>query len=488
MDQQKISTKDLKKLKPYLFEIPKSFRKDMQVPARVYTSAKMLENILQDESLIQLVNATTLPGIVKYAVAMPDIHSGYGLPIGGVMATKLPDGIISPGSVGYDINCGVRLLKSEITEKELKPYLANLGQALFSRVPSGLGKGGKIKLTEPELDQVLKKGAQWAAKNGYIPKEDLEFLEEKGRSKEADVSKVSQRAKVRGSGQLGTLGSGNHFLEIEKVEKIFEPEVAETLGLFENQITILIHTGSRGLGHQIATDYIRICLAASQKYNIKLVDRELAAVPLNSPEGQDYFAAMSCGLNYAWANRSLIASLVREVWSEQLTGKIKKTDLKVLNDVAHNIAKIEEYKIDGKKTKVLVHRKGATRSFGPGRPEIPQEYQKVGQPVIIPGSMGTSSYVLVGTRKAEEEAFGSTAHGAGRTMSRKAAKRKVWGEDLKKQLKKAGILIFSDSMAGLAEEAPIAYKSVDEVADITEKAGIAKRVAQLKPLAVIKGS
>lgn len=488
MTNQIISQKDLKKLKPYLYEIPKTFRPDMKVPARIYTNSEMLDNILKDHSLIQLTNAATMPGVVKYTLAMPDVHSGYGLPIGGVMATKLPDGIISPGAVGYDINCGVRLLKSQITYQELKPHIKELGQAIFNKIPSGLGKGGQIRLSQKQIDNLLENGAQWAVKNGYIPSQDLEFLEENGKIDLANPKKVSIRAKKRGLNQVGTLGSGNHFLEIQKVEKIYLSDIAQTFGLFKDQIVVMIHTGSRGFGHQVATDYIKIHLKAAQKYGIKLPDRQLAAAPFNSPEGQDYFSAMGTALNYAWTNRSVISSLLRDEWQKQLSGKIKNTQLSVLYDVAHNIAKKEKYQINGKKILLLVHRKGATRAFGPKRPEIPQKYRSVGQPVIIPGSMGTSSYVMKGTNKAEKESFGSSAHGAGRAMSRGQAKRKVQGKDLIKNLAEKGILIFSDSLSGLAEEAPIAYKEIDSVVDITQKAGIAKKVAQLKPLAVIKGN
>lgn len=478
-----ILKKDLNKISDLIWEIPKSFRTQMRVPAQIFASDKILEDIMQDRSLEQLVNSATLPGVWKKVLAMPDIHEGYGLPVGGVMATRLPKGIISPGSIGYDINCGVRLLASSVFFDEIQEQLKKLADGLFGRVPSGLGRGGELRITGDSLEHLLAKGAEWMVQRGYGERQDLEFLEEKGRMFGADPAKISERAKKRGEDQIGTLGSGNHFLEVQKVAEIFDEKVAEIFGITKNQIVVLIHSGSRGLGHQVCTDYVNISLQAGTKYGIFLPDRELAAVPFDSHEGQDYMAAQACALNYAWANRQYLAHLARQVFDEVLAGKIKNRKLKVVYDVAHNIGKVEEY--EGKK--LLIHRKGATRAFGPGRPEIPRQYQKVGQPVIIPGSMGTASYVLVGTKYAMENTFGTTCHGAGRSMSRGQAKRTVRGSTLREELEKKGILIRCASNAGLAEEAPVAYKNIDDVVQVVDKLGIANKVAKMEPLIVIKG-
>lgn len=459
---------DLRKVSDYLWEVPQTFRSDMRVPARVYASSKMLEEIFRDRSLEQLVNVTTLPGIYKHALVMPDAHEGYGFPIGGVAATLYPDGIISPGGIGYDINCGVRLLKSEITFREIESQLNTLAKSLYREIPSGVGRGGRLKLKDKDLDKVLKSGARFMVEEGYGYKEDLDRLESNGFLENASPDLVSDRAKDRGRDQLGTLGAGNHFIEVQTVDEIFDEETAKTFGLFKGQVTIMIHTGSRGLGHQIATDYIRKMLSVMGDYGIKLPDLELACVPFSSKEGTAYFNAMAAGANFAWANRQLITWEVRKAWEETFgSGKGK---LSILYDVAHNIAKIEEY--DGKK--LLVHRKGATRAFP-------------GQPVLIPGSMGTASYVLVGLEGSMANSFGSTCHGAGRAMSRHAAKRKIRGSDLKVELAKKGIHIEAGSMSGLAEEAPQAYKDIDEVVGIVHQAHIAKKVARLKPAAVVKG-
>lgn len=495
-----MNKKDLIKINNHLWEIPKSYRKDMRVPGRIYASEKMLGDILKDESLIQVVNVAVLPGIQKYSLAMPDIHEGYGFAIGGVAAMELPDGVISPGGVGFDINCGVRLLKTGKNADEVnKNLLENLASELFREIPSGVGRGGALKLKDADLDKVLEKGAERMIELEYGASEDLEFLESGGWLKEADPSLVSSHAKNRGQDQLGTMGAGNHFVEIQKVAEIFDEKIAGVFGLFKGQITIMIHTGSRGLGHQVATDYIKIMLQNLEKYGVRLPDSQLAALPFNSPEGQKYFKAMSCGANFAWANRQLITWEVRQVWKKILGND----DLKIIYDVAHNIAKVEKYNPDtanyirmSRKEKIihkdlsdylLVHRKGATRAFPAGHPEIPEKYRSVGQPVLIPGSMGTASYVLVGTEKAMQETFGSSCHGAGRRMSRHAALKLVRGEELKEQLKSAGIIVKSGSSRGLAEEAPSAYKDVDNVVDIVNNAGIAKKIAKLQPLAAIKG-
>jgi len=477
-----ISKKDFRKISDWLWEIPQSFRSDMKVPARIYISEGMLREV-EDEALIQLVNTTTMPGIVKYAIAMPDIHSGYGPPIGGVGAMKYPEGVISPGFVGYDENCGVRLLLSEYSEKEIKPHLDKLATEIQKEVPSGLGRGRSIKLSIEQINKILKGGVPQLVGQGYGEKEDIENCEEKGRMEQADASCVSERAKNRGKDQVGTLGSGNHFCEIDKVEEIFDEEIAKNFGLFKEQVVVLIHTGSRGLGHQNCTDYLRIVMDAMSKYGIKLPDRELACVPLNSPEGQRFFKAMSAACNFAWANRHMIMHYVRKAWKSVLG---EKTELKLLYDVAHNIVKIEEHEVNGERMKLIIHRKGATRAFPPGHSEIPGKYKETGQPVIVPGSMGTPSYVLVGTEKSKE-AWYTVCHGAGRTMSRHEAMRRVSGEEVVKNLESKGIIVKCWSLRGIAEEAPMAYKNVDEVVNIVHNAGLSKKVAKLVPLAVIKG-
>lgn len=467
-----LEKKNLVKINDWLWEIPKNFRSDMRAPARIYAGEKMLEEIFRDRSLEQLVNVATLQGIQKYALAMPDIHEGYGFPVGGVAAFDAKEGIISPGGIGYDINCGVRLLKSQKTFAEIKAKLDSLGRELYREIPSGVGKSGRLDLKNPDLDLILKMGAKRAVEMGYGEKEDLDHLESRGALAEARPDFVSEQAKNRGRDQLGTMGAGNHFVEVGMVEKIFEKDWAQNLGLFENQITVLIHTGSRGLGHQIATDYIRIMLKTMPQYKISLPDRELACAPFSSPEGQKYFQAMSAGANFAWANRQLITWGVREAWRKILGESGGKLD--IVYDVAHNIAKIEEYEISGKNLKTVVHRKGATRSFP-------------NQPVLIPGSMGTASYVLLGQESSLKESFGSTCHGAGRRMSRSRARKQIRGAELKQKLNEAGIAVNAGSLSGLAEEAPEAYKSVDEVVDAVHQAGLAKKVARLKPVAVVKG-
>lgn len=465
--------KDLTKIHDWLWEVPKDFRPDMKVPARVYASEKMLDEVFRDRSLEQLVNVATLPGIQKYALAMPDIHEGYGFPVGGVAAFDAESGIISPGGIGYDINCGVRLLRSEKTFSEIQPHLEELGRTIYATVPSGVGKGGRLVLKGRELDEVLEGGARRVVEMGYGEAEDLKHLESEGVLENADASLVSEVAKSRGRDQLGTMGAGNHFVEAEAVETVFDEEESKRLGVFKDQVVILIHTGSRGLGHQIATDYIRTMMKAMPKYGISLPDRELACAPFNSPEGQNYFHAMAAGANFAWANRQLITWEVRKAW-ENVLGK-EGGELEIIYDVAHNIAKLEKYILnDGKEHELVIHRKGATRSFP-------------GQPVLIPGSMGTGSYLLVGQEAAMKESFGSTCHGAGRRMSRTQAKREIHGQELKQKLNERGIVINAGSLFGLAEEAPTAYKDVDEVVEVVHQAGIARKVARFRPLAVIKG-
>ncbi len=484
-----LTKQNLKKVSNYLWEVPQEFRSDMRVPARIYATEKMLEQIFEDRSLWQLVNVATLPGILKYSLAMPDIHEGYGFPIGGVAAFDGEKGVISPGGVGYDINCGVRILTSHFSHSDLAPHILDLTNQINRDVPSGVGRGGRIVLDDKAMIRVLEGGAKHLVLEGYGIKEDLEHAEEGGYLAGADASLVSQHAKSRGRDQLGTLGSGNHFLEIQRVEKIFLPEIAKAFGLFENQITVMIHTGSRGLGHQVCTDYVRIMNAKIPEWKIQLPDRELACAPLNSPEGQNYFKAMAAAANFAWANRQMITHIVRKAWEKVLAGKGVSGNygLNLVYDVAHNIAKFEEHEVNGKKMKVCMHRKGATRAFGPGRPELPKVYREVGQPVLIPGSMGTASYVLVGTGQAMAESFGSTCHGSGRRMSRAEAKRRVSGATLKKELEEKRIILRCPSISGLIEEAPIAYKDIDEIVEVVDRAGLAKRVARLRPLAVVKG-
>jgi tRNA-splicing ligase RtcB len=482
-----VDKKDLKRITDYLYEIPKEYREDMRVPARIYADERLLEATFGDRSLEQLVNTTTLPGIVGYALAMPDIHQGYGFTIGGVAATRYPSGVISPGGVGYDINCGVRLLISDLEVEEVKPYISPLIGALYRNVPSGVGTKGSIKLSPSQMDRVLEKGAAWAVKQGYGTQEDLKRIEERGAMAGAETGAVSSRAKERGKKQLGTLGSGNHFLEIEEVVEVYDEEMADAFGLFPGQLAVQIHSGSRGLGHQVCTDYVRNLQKAVTRYGIKLPDRELVCAPLDSPEGRDYFAAMAGAANYAWANRQCLTYLTRRTFEEVLAGKVKSWELTTVYDVAHNIAKIEEYEVEGRRTKLCVHRKGATRAFGPGQPELPEIYRAVGQPVLVPGDMGTASYVLVGTEEAMKASFGSTCHGAGRVLSRKAARRQIRGDQLRAELEAQGIQVRAGSMPGLAEEAPAAYKDIERVVDVVHRAGLAHKVAKLRPLAVMKG-
>jgi len=480
-----ISKESFKKISEWLWEIPESLASNMKVPARVYVSERMLKDCFKDKSLEQLINVASLPGIQKYALAMPDMHEGYASPIGGVAAIDIKEGIISPGMQGYDINCGMKLLKSDYSEKEIKLHLEGLATEIQKEVPSGLGRGRQIKLSLEQIDKILEEGIPGLVEKGYGEREDIENCEAGGCLTWADASTVSRRAKDRGRDQVGTLGSGNHFLEIQKVAEILDERVAESFGLFQDQILIMIHTGSRGLGHQVCTDYIREFIPLMlNKYKIKVPDREFACVPFNSPEGKRALAASASAANYAWANRQMIAYFIRKAW-ERVLGQ-GTTKLTSLYDVAHNIIKKERYKINGKETEVAVHRKGATRAFPPGHPEIPEKYKSVGQPVLIPGSMGTPSYVLVGTQKGEE-AFFSTCHGSGRTMSRHAAIKKISGQEVIRNLKLKGIIVKCQSLRGIAEEAPMAYKDIDSVVEVVHNAGLSKKVAKLIPLAVIKG-
>jgi tRNA-splicing ligase RtcB len=482
-----MQTKDFKRITPYIHEIPKSFRSDMRVPARFYADQELLESALDDKSLDQLVNTATLPGIVKYALAMPDIHQGYGFPIGGVIATELPDGVISPGGVGYDINCGVRLLATHLEHEEIRPHLSELASALQANCPSGVGRGGSVPLARRELERLVEQGGKWALKHGYASEADLERTEENGCLEGADAGKVSDRALKRGLDQVGTLGAGNHFIEVDVVEAIFEQKAAGRMGLFPGQVVVQIHCGSRGFGHQICTDYVRRFQQVVHEYGIQLPDRELVCAPLSSPEGQDYLAAMKAAANYAFANRQVLTFHIRRSFEQVLAGKVSNHSVYQVYDIAHNMAKIEDHQVDGRRMAVCVHRKGATRAFGPGSPVLPQVYRDIGQPVLVPGSMGTASWVLVGTEGSMAQSFGSTCHGAGRTMSRRQAKRTVRGSELRQQLESSGIHVRAGSMSGLAEEAPVAYKDVDRVIEVVHGAGIARKVARIVPLAVVKG-
>ncbi len=475
----------LTRIDDYRWEIPQTG--DMRVPGRIFASEAMLPKIADDKASSQVANVATLPGIVVASLAMPDIHWGYGFPIGGVAATRVSDGVVSPGGIGYDISCGVRLLRSGLTREELFPKISKIADALFHQVPSGVGVSGKVRLNVQEMRRVFEKGAQWSVERGWGDREDLDTCEDRGRILANDPDIPSQRAVERGKDQLGTLGSGNHFLEVQYVDEIFDETAAHVFGLFKGQITVMIHTGSRGCGYQICDDFLRVMRSASQKYQIRLPDPQLACAPLTSPEGKDYFAAMGAGANYARANRQAITHLVREAFMHTLSIGPKDLGMKVVYDVCHNIGKMEEHEIAGEKVKVCVHRKGATRAFPAGHPDVPELYRTVGQPVLIPGTMGTCSYVAVGTDLAMKETFGTTCHGAGRAMSRTQAMKKVDGHALQKQLLEHGIQIRTASYRGLAEEAPFAYKDVNEVVEVCHQAGLSRKVARLKPLAVVKG-
>jgi tRNA-splicing ligase RtcB len=474
----------LKKVDEHRYIVPKGFREGMTVEGLIYANDELIRQIEKDQTIIQVANVATLPGLVGRSLAMPDAHQGYGFAIGGVAAADLETGVVSAGGVGFDINCGVRLLASDLLLDELQPKLDALLNQMFRDIPCGTGRKGVIgALSFEELDRVLKNGAHWAVENGYGTPADLEHIEETGRLPNADPAAVSDRAKQRGRDQLGTLGSGNHFAEVQYVAEVFDEEIAAAFGLWPQQVVVMIHSGSRGLGHQVCTDYLEVMQGAMKKYNIQIVDRQLACVPIKSPEGQSYLKAMAAAANFAFANRQMMTHWTREAFQRVLG----RGDLKVVYDVCHNIAKEEVHLIDGEPRKVLVHRKGATRAFPKHRPELPKDYYEVGQPVLIPGSMGTCSYVLVGTERAMEETFGSSCHGAGRAMSRHAAKKSISAEQLINELKEKGIHVRGASKSGLTEEKPDAYKDVSQVVEVVHNAGIAKKVAKLVPIGVIKG-
>jgi len=478
----------LEKVDDYRWRIPKSYKTGMRVDGLIFASQEMLNDILKEQTLEQVANVAFLPGIVGHSLAMPDIHWGYGFPIGGVAAMRMSDGVVSPGGVGFDINCGVRLLRTNLVEAEVRPKMKELMDALYRNVPSGLGSKGKIRLRHGEIDEVLAKGARWAVEKGYGRHEDLETTEEQGEMAGADPARVSSKAKERGVPQLGTLGSGNHFLEVAVVDQIRDEAIAKDMGINQvGQVMLLVHCGSRGLGHQTADDYIGVMVNAMRKYGIEVPDRQLACTPLDSKEGQDYLAAMRCAANYAWTNRQCIAHWVRESFCGVLGKSEEDAGLELIYDVCHNIAKIEEHELDDKKVKLCVHRKGATRAFPAGHPDVPGKYARIGQPVFIPGDMGRYSYVLVGTEQAMKESFGSTCHGAGRVKSRAAAKRELRGEAVLRELESRGITIKTDSLRGLAEEASQAYKDVSLVVTVAHNAGISRIVARTRPIGVIKG-
>ncbi|MBW4546435.1 MAG: RtcB family protein [Symplocastrum torsivum CPER-KK1] len=482
--------KGLKRISDTVWEIPVSYKEGMRVPARIYGTEKIIQEL--DEAVYdQVTNVATLPGITKYALCMPDGHFGYGFPIGGVAAMDVDQGgVISPGGIGFDINCGMRLLVTNLTYDEVKPRIKKLVDKLYQRVPAGVGSTGFVKISRQEFRQVVEEGAGWCLRNGYGWEEDLELIEENGCMKGADASKISEKAIDRGFNQIGTLGSGNHYLEIQvaRKEHIFDRDLARTMGITRpDQVVVMFHCGSRGFGHQVATDYLQVFLKVMEsKYGIKILDRELACAPLNSPEGQAYFAAMKCGINMSYVNRQVILHRIREVFSEIFGSSAEDLGMHMVYDVAHNTAKLERHVVDGKERSLLVHRKGATRAFGPGMEDVPERYQEIGQPVIIGGSMETGSYLLVGVPTGDQTFF-STAHGSGRTMSRTKA-RKTWqGDQLQRDMLRKGIYVRSTSKTGLAEEAGGAYKDIEDVIEAAELAGISKRVVRLTPIGNVKG-
>lgn len=477
---------ELKRIHDYLWEIPQT--DGMRVPGRIYATRDLFSDPKAGESIQQVRNVAYLPGIVKYSIAMPDIHWGYGFPIGGVAATRLEDGVVSPGGVGYDINCGVRLIATSLVYSELRDRIPELITRFYQRVPAGVGSSGAVKRLSPDdLRRILQTGSRWAVEQGYGGETDPDFTEEGGCLRQAEPELVSDRAKERGSTQIGTLGSGNHFLELDVVDEIFLPKVAETFGLRQGHLAVFIHSGSRGLGYQVCDDYLKTMGKTMHKYGIQLPDRQLACAPLQSTEGREYLAAMSCAANYAWANRQVIMALAEEALLKTLDTSPRELGFRLVYDVCHNIAKFEHHKVDGVETILCVHRKGATRSFPPHSAQIPSAYRSVGQPVLIPGDMGTASYVLAGTERAMEETFGSSCHGAGRVKSRTQASKQARGRDLFQEMKDRGVTLMATGRKTVAEEMPEAYKDVHSVVDVITRAGISEKVARLRPVGVIKG-
>lgn len=479
---------ELKKIDDFRYKIPRSYKAGMKTDGIIYASEKMLPQITSDAAPEQVANVATLPGIVGCAMAMPDIHWGYGFPIGGVAAFDIEKGIISPGGVGYDINCGVRLLRTDLTDNDVKDKIKALVRTIFNNVPSGVGSKGKIRINEHEVKDVLINGAQWALRKGFGWKEDIQYIEAHGALEGANPDKVSKRALQRGRPQLGTLGAGNHFLEIQVVEDIYDREAAKIMGIDDvGQVTVMIHTGSRGLGYQVCDDNVKVLGRTTQKYGIQIPDRQLACAPITSPEGKSYFAQMACAANYAWANRQCIMHWIRESFETVLGKKAEDLGMQLIYDVAHNIAKFESHKVGDGTKKLCIHRKGATRAFAAGHEEVPDKYRSIGQPVLIPGDMGTHSYLLLGTDLAMKETFGSTCHGAGRVMSRTKALSKTRGRSIDKELAQKGIFVLSASNEVLREEMPEAYKDIDTVVDAVHRAGISRKVARMRPIGVVKG-
>lgn len=477
---------NIRRIDKYRLEVPIGYVEGMRVPGIIYID-EVLEKYLEEDAIRQVANVATLPGIVKASYAMPDIHTGYGFAIGGVAAFNLDEGIVSPGGVGYDINCGVRLVRSNLVKDEIISKIRTLVEVLSYEVPSGVGSKGKLKLTQSEEKQLMIKGAKWAVENGFGEKDDLVHTESGGCLEGADPALISEKAYERGRAQQGTLGSGNHFLEVQYVEEVYDKKAADALGLFPDQVTVMIHTGSRGFGHQICTDFIEIMAKAVKKYNIYLPDRELVCAPINSEEAKQYISAMKAAANYAWANRQCIMHWTREAFMKVFEISPRDLGMNLIYDVAHNIAKIEEHIIDGKKMKVMVHRKGATRAFPPGHPELPEIYKNIGQPVLIPGDMGRASYVLLGTKEGMEESFGSTCHGAGRVLSRHQAIKRAKGRSIRKEMEEIGIIVKSAGRETLAEEMSEAYKDINNVVEVVANAKISKKVAKLRPIGVVKG-
>ena len=482
-----MSTNTPKKIGENQYQIDADSNLGMKVPVRIYADEPLLQKMLLDRTITQARNVSCIPGIVGQSIVLPDGHEGYGFPVGGVAAMDAEEGMISPGGVGYDINCGVRLLRTNLTEQEVRSKLKELVNDLFSSIPSGVGSKGAVRLTHSELDEVLVKGVSWAIDHGYGSSDDSDVCEENGQIKNADPNKVSDKAKKRGAPQLGSLGSGNHFLEVQKVTEIHDEEAANRMGIKEGTITILIHCGSRGFGHQVCSDYLRVSEQAMRKYDIHLPDRELACVPNTSEEGESYRKAMFAALNFAWSNRQMITHWTRKSFERVFNQTESDLDMKLVYDVSHNIAKVEKHKVDGRERNVVVHRKGATRAFPANRDEIPSRYRDLGQPVLVPGSMGTASWILLGQPNSMNLSFGSTAHGAGRTMSRTKARRNYNEDDVKKSLNDKGIFIKALTRDGIVEETPQAYKDVDAVVNVSHNLGIATKVAKLVPIGVIKG-
>lgn len=482
-----MSSTNPRKIGENQYQIDADSNLGMKVPVRIYADEPLLQKMLLDRTIMQARNVASIPGIVSHSVVLPDGHEGYGFPVGGVAAMDAEEGMISPGGVGYDINCGVRLLRSNLSEQTVRSKLKELVTDLFSSIPSGVGSKGAVKLTHSELDEVLVKGVNWAIDHGYGSSDDSDVCEENGQIQNADPNKVSDKARKRGAPQLGSLGSGNHFLEVQKVAEVHDEEAANRMGLKEGTITILIHCGSRGFGHQVCSDYLRVSEQAMEKYNINLPDRELACVPNNSEEGESYRKAMFAALNYAWSNRQMLTHWTRNSFQRVFNQSESDLDMKLVYDVAHNIAKVEKHKVDGEERNLVVHRKGATRAFPANRTEIPAKYRDLGQPVLVPGSMGTASWVLLGQQNSMDLSFGSTAHGAGRTMSRSKARRNFTEDDVKKSLNDKGIFIKALTRDGVVEETPQAYKDVDAVVNVSHNLGIATKVAKLVPIGVIKG-